>query len=72
MPKYIINSEEKHFEQPLTISELTQELALAQKGEIAKGLAIAVNNTIVPKTKWSEVELQENDNIVIIKAACGG
>ena len=35
-------------------------------------LAVAINNRVIPKTKWQEMFLQENDNIIIIKAVSGG
>ncbi|MEM7162463.1 MAG: sulfur carrier protein ThiS [Bacteroidota bacterium] len=37
-----------------------------------KGIAVAVNNEVVPKHKWSEFDLDEKDKILIIKAAAGG
>jgi len=36
------------------------------------GIAIAVNSTIIPKGRWSEHELNENDNITVIRATQGG
>lgn len=36
------------------------------------GVAVAVNNKIVKKGEWHSYFLQENDRIVVIKAACGG
>lgn len=36
------------------------------------GIAIAVNNKMVPRTEWDTFALHENDHLVIIKAACGG
>lgn len=50
-----------------TLSQLMEELALP-----TQGIAVAVNNRIVPRTAWAEQALQENSSIVIIKAACGG
>ena len=50
-----------------TLTELTQELNLP-----ARGIAIAINNQMIPRTQWDTLRLQENDNVVIIKAACGG
>jgi sulfur carrier protein len=35
-------------------------------------LAVAVNNHVVPKMQWQQTLLQENDNIVIIRAVSGG
>jgi len=37
-----------------------------------KGFALALNNCVIPKTKWNETILSENDKIVLIRAACGG
>jgi len=36
------------------------------------GIAIAINNQVIPKNYWRSVTLQPKDNILIIKAAKGG
>lgn len=46
---------------------LATELELPEKG-----VAVAVNNQMIPRTEWETASICENDNIVIIKAACGG
>ncbi|MEO8759802.1 MAG: sulfur carrier protein ThiS [Bacteroidia bacterium] len=47
--------------------------ALEQNGIISqKGIAVAVNNTVIPKTEWATKILNENDKITIIKATQGG
>ena len=38
----------------------------------ATGIAIAVNQRMVPRTEWDSYALSEGDNILIIKAVCGG
>lgn len=50
-----------------SLKELAEELSLPEKG-----IAVAVNNSMVPRTGWQQTELNEGDNIVIIKAVCGG
>jgi len=40
--------------------------------EQAKGIAVAVNNHVIPKKKWEEHALDDGDKILIIKAAAGG
>lgn len=50
-----------------TLQQLTEELALP-----IQGIAIAVNNRIVPRVEWADYALKEGISIVIIKAACGG
>lgn len=47
--------------------QLSEELGLH-----TQGLAIAVNNRMIPRTSWKQQLLQECDSIIIIKAACGG
>ncbi|MCW3124113.1 MAG: thiS [Flavipsychrobacter sp.] len=37
-----------------------------------KGIAIAVNNAVVPKADWETYVLSENDKITLIKATQGG
>jgi len=41
-------------------------------GDKTKGIAIAVNQTIIPRTEWINTPLKENDNVLIIKATQGG
>ncbi len=36
------------------------------------GIAIAINNTVIPKTEWQQYLLQADDKIMIIKATQGG
>ncbi len=50
-----------------TLSQLVDELSLPMQG-----IAIAVNNRMVPRTEWTNYALNEGASIVIIKAACGG
>ena len=47
--------------------KLSQELELPPTG-----IAVAVNNRMVPRTEWEQFVLNENDELVIIKAVCGG
>lgn len=50
-----------------TLSQLTEELSLP-----TQGIAIAVNNRMIPRAEWADYALNECVSIVIIKAACGG
>ena len=36
------------------------------------GIAVAINNTVVPKSLWQEAEIKENDEVLVITAAAGG
>lgn len=50
-----------------TLTQLSQELNLP-----AAGIAVAVNNCMIPRTEWDAHLLNEGDKIIIIKAVCGG
>lgn len=41
-------------------------------GEKQTGIAVAINNTVVPRAQWAERILQNNDYLLVIKAAQGG
>lgn len=50
-----------------SLQELATELSLPEKG-----VAVAVNNRMVTRADWNQTAINEGDNIVVIKAVCGG
>lgn len=36
------------------------------------GIAVALNETVIPRSQWDKTPLQENDSLLIITAAAGG
>jgi sulfur carrier protein len=40
--------------------------------ENLKGIAIAINGEIVPKSEWNSYNIRENDTIELISATQGG
>ena len=40
--------------------------------ENIKGIAIAINNEVIPKNNWSDYLLKDQDKITIITATAGG
>ena len=46
--------------------------ALTAQGMDADGIAVAVDNKVVPRAKWCETVLQENARLTVIRAVCGG
>jgi sulfur carrier protein len=36
------------------------------------GMAVALNDSVVPKSHWETTTLQSNDKILVIKACSGG
>ncbi|WP_156307754.1 sulfur carrier protein ThiS [Sphingobacterium endophyticum] len=53
---------------PKNLAEL---ILLELKGK-TKGIAIALNNQVIPQDSWSTTLLSENDSILIITATPGG
>jgi sulfur carrier protein len=62
-----INAKQKQFSGK-NISELMQSLNI----ESTLGIALAVNEKVIPKSEWEKFELKDNDKILIIKATQGG
>lgn len=65
--KVQVNNKDVEITPDSTLTQLTAQLELT-----VQGIAIAVNNKMIPRTEWEHFSLHENDNLVIIKAACGG
>lgn len=65
--KISVNNKETEMANGSTLADLAAQLELP-----AQGVAIAVNNKMVPRAQWNDTILNENDSLVIIKAACGG
>lgn len=64
--KIRINNKETYV-QAESLLDLAKELSLPERG-----VAVAVNNRMIPRTDWQQTALKDDDNIVIIKAVCGG
>lgn len=49
-------------------------VSLLQQQKLAsyKGIAVAVNEEIIPRSKWETVSIQSGDQILIITATQGG
>lgn len=62
-----INGELKTIENSISLKSLVDKMALD-----TKGLAVAVNNSVVPKEKWTETLLNEADKVLLIRATQGG
>lgn len=67
--KLKINNQEKQYDQnELSVQQLLDiEIPHAQNG-----IAIAINDNIVSKSHWASTPVQENADVLIIKATQGG
>ena len=51
----------------VSLASLVEELSLP-----TQGIAVAVENRMVPRTQWKACALSEGMRVVVVKAACGG
>lgn len=60
--------------QVLSVTENCKlQLVLEQCGMAStKGIAVAVNNSVEPRSNWASYTLHPNDKITIIRATQGG
>lgn len=64
----LLNHQKREIISPSSIRQLLDDLL----GEKQKGIAVAVNDSVVPKSSWGSRMIQPNDSILIIKATQGG
>jgi sulfur carrier protein len=56
-----------------TVEKSTLKDYLAAAGIFDQpGIAVALNETVVPRNEWANIEIKANDNIIVIKATQGG
>ena len=63
-----VNQKEHSYDAPLTLVSLVELLGKTKK----TGIAIAVNNSVVPKNSWANLSLNDQDKVTIITATQGG
>ncbi len=56
----------------ITVESCTVAQLLEQQGVETKGIAVAINRRVVPRSQWSERELSDNDEVVVVSAVYGG
>ena len=62
------NDEARELPDGTSLQALLAELGLDTK----KGLAVAVNQSVVPAAEWGATELSEGDDVLVIQATQGG
>ena len=63
-----VNNKELDCSAGTTLAQLLQKINVVQQN----GIALAVNNTVVPKKEWENFAMKENDKVMLIKATQGG
>lgn len=63
----MVNGEAQELDVGITVDALVGVLAASPKG-----LAVAVNEEVVPRSMWRDVELQPDDRVEVLTANRGG
>ena len=64
-----INNQTKQFDANALSVQALLDLEIPDK---QNGIAVAINNTVIPKSHWHSHNLNETDDILIISATQGG
>lgn len=63
-----INNEPKDIEENTSIQRLFAEVQIMSD----KGIAVAINEVVIPRSEWSNKLVNDKDKVLIIKATQGG
>ncbi len=58
--------------EPLAVATLAALLEEKAVDVAQRGIAVALNGTVVPRTAWGETQLNPGDSIEIVRARQGG
>ncbi len=62
-----VNNIAHQFSKIVTLKEILEQLKVSQSG-----IAVAINKNIISKTAWANTQVNNKDDILIIKATQGG
>jgi len=62
-----VNGRDRSFETSVSVDGLVSSLIAARKG-----VAVAVNGTVVPRSQWTSTALADGDSVEVLTAAQGG
>ncbi len=65
--KLIVNKKQVEIEKAINIYELLELLNVN-----SSHCAVAIGNKVIKKSQWSEIQLNDEEEITIINATCGG
>lgn len=65
----VINGESRRLDDVRTLAEVLERLELPRRGG---GIAVAVNDQVVPRARWESTHVQPGDRIEVIHAVQGG
>jgi sulfur carrier protein len=67
--KVVLNGESRGLPGDATVATAVREAGVPAEGH---GVAVAVDGEVVPRARWSEVELHEGQEVEVVHAVQGG
>jgi len=68
--RVIVNGEEREVPERITVAELVNRAGIADSRR--RGMAIAVDAEVVPRSAWEGTELLEGQKVELVSAIQGG
>ena len=68
--RIVVNGTEREVPAALTVAELVRELGAG--GTNGRGVAVAVEAAVVPRSEWDGIELAEGQRVEVLGAIQGG
>jgi len=63
-----VNDQSREVSAGLVLADLVRDLGLADR----KGVAVAINDEVAPRSTWPARALAESDHVLVIQATQGG
>ncbi len=63
-----VNDETFEFSENPTLIEVLNQQGINE----LRGLALAINEEVIPRAEWSAIKLESNDRLMLIHATQGG
>ena len=67
--KVVVNGSEVELD---TGARVSDAIATVRKDGSTRGIAVAVNGTVVPRSSWEQTRLDDADRVEILTAVAGG
>lgn len=67
--KIVVNGSEVELDAGARVSDA---VATVRKDGSTRGIAVAVNGTVVPRSSWEQTRLDDADRIEVLTAVAGG
>jgi sulfur carrier protein len=68
--RVILNGETRELAEGATVADLVERSGLP--GERPRGIAVAVDAEVVPRSAWEETELSDGQEVELVTAIQGG